>query len=110
MSIEATALRPVFAALAMTCTALVPGQTLAEDGQIIWQETCPVGAAPQTRCGELLVPERRGKAGTPTIKVPIAIVPAPDQSKKAKDPFLFLMGGTGGGFGVLADLAILPGI
>ncbi|TQV86127.1 alpha/beta fold hydrolase [Exilibacterium tricleocarpae] len=80
------------------------------DAQIRWLDQCPVGASPETRCGELLVPERRDLAQSRTIVVPIAVIPAPDQTSKAPDPFLFLMGGTGGGFSVLRDVAALPSI
>lgn len=77
---------------------------------IEWQDDCPVGASPDTKCGELIVPERRDIVDSRDIRVPIAIVPAPDQANKAEDPLLWLMGGTGNGFSVLQSLAILPGI
>lgn len=79
-----------------------------EKREIEWRQSCPVGASPATRCGELIVPERRDRADSREIRVPIALIPAPDQERKAKDPLLFLMGGTGGGYGVLHQLGMLP--
>ncbi|MEM8659461.1 MAG: alpha/beta fold hydrolase [Pseudomonadota bacterium] len=75
---------------------------------IIWQEACPVGASESTRCAELIVPERRDQTSQRNIRVPFAVIPAPDQEQKHKDPLLFLMGGTGNGFSVLHQVAILP--
>lgn len=73
-----------------------------------WLDACPVSAPAGTRCAELQVPERRDGGATRLISVPVAVIPAPDQAKKAKDPFLFLMGGTGAGFSVVSGLGALP--
>ena len=74
------------------------------DAKIVWHESCPVLSPLGTRCGEMLVPERRDVPVSRTIHVPIAVIPAPDQENKPEDPFLYLMGGTGFGFLVLDQL------
>lgn len=96
--------------IACAIAALASASAVYADAKIRWLTQCPVGASAETRCAELLVPERRDLAESRTITVPIAMVPAPDQAGKAPDPLLFLMGGTGGGFGVLRDVALLPAI
>lgn len=95
--------------VALVATAPLPASAAeAPKPALAWQGTCPVAAPAGTRCGTLLVPERRDGAPTRMISVPVAVIPAPDQAKKAKDPFLFLMGGTGAGFSVLGGLGALP--
>jgi len=75
-----------------------------------WQSTCPVKAPPGTRCGTLVTLENPDRPQGRLVRVPFAILPAPDQAHKPADPFLFLMGGTGAGFSVLGELGGLPAL
>lgn len=106
-------LQTAMGACLLALIAGLPVPSVAADpvkSTLTWQSTCPVSAPPGTRCGVLRVPERRDGVPTQMISVPVAVIPAPDQAKKAGDPFLFLMGGTGAGFSVLGDLGALPGV
>ncbi|MBV9270673.1 MAG: alpha/beta hydrolase [Candidatus Eremiobacteraeota bacterium] len=46
------------------------------------------------RCGRLIVPENRRRAGSPTISLSVAILPASSPRKKS-DPIIWLAGGPG---------------
>lgn len=99
-------IRLLFGAL-IVCSIWTPNSVSAKDVELIWKDSCPVASGPGTKCGELIVPERRDDPNSRTIIVPVAVISAPDQANKAQDPFLFLMGGTGSGFSVLNQAAPL---
>lgn len=94
----------------IACAATIgfasPSQAV-EAAELVWKDSCPVAASPATRCGELIVPERRDDPNSRMITVPVAVISAPNQETKSPDPFLFLMGGTGSGFSVLSSAAQL---
>ncbi|MFF5204440.1 alpha/beta fold hydrolase [Streptosporangium sp. NPDC000396] len=62
----------------------------------VQDRTCPVQVPAGTRCGFLLVPERRGVPGSRTIKVGFAVhrSAAPDRKP---DPVVYTSGGPGSG-------------
>jgi pimeloyl-ACP methyl ester carboxylesterase len=54
-----------------------------------------IPAIRKARCGVLVVPENRAKPTGPTIRLPVALVPARSHAP-ARDPVVFLAGGPGG--------------
>ena len=54
----------------------------------------PIAELKQARCGQLIVPENRHRAGSPRIRLAVAIVAAASAQKKS-DPIVWLAGGPG---------------
>jgi pimeloyl-ACP methyl ester carboxylesterase len=54
----------------------------------------PIAALKRARCGQLIVPEDRHRAGSPKIRLSVAIVAAASAQKKS-DPIVWLAGGPG---------------
>jgi pimeloyl-ACP methyl ester carboxylesterase len=64
----------------------------------------PIAALKDARCGWLVVPENRGKAGSRTIRLPVAVIPAVTKTPGAT-PLVYMEGGPGGA--ALATAALL---
>ena len=94
---------PSFVAFVSLLIALIPsvlaaGKMTAGTSTFI-PGPCPatpqaIAALKRARCGRLIVPENRQHAGSATISLSVAIIPA-RSSKKNVDPILWLAGGPG---------------
>ncbi|MFE1896209.1 alpha/beta fold hydrolase [Streptomyces yangpuensis] len=55
----------------------------------------PIEALDGARCGRLEVPENRSRPGGRTIGLSVAVIPALDPAKPAREPVVFMAGGPG---------------